>query len=438
MTGEPLVDGLLFAAVIASATVVSSAEYAIDAMPRSRLEVLIDEGNHEAARALRLKDNTEELRAAAHISTTFFIILAAAIVTPYVQQLVLLTAAALRVEWLIPSISVVTSLVSAAIMAGVFVVLIGLVAASLGTRFADSFALRLSGMLTSLTRFFRWPRRLLTGVANLMLRPFGATARFSEPVISEENLMDLLEEGTKSGILDQTEHDLIESIFQFTDTTAGEIMVPRKDVVAIDYAMSPAEILDEVLQEGFTRMPVYKGTIDNIIGIVYAKDVISLVEHSHIIILDDIIRPVFFVPETKRISELLRDFQRKRIHLAVVVDEFGGTEGILTLEDIIEEIVGDIRDEYDEEAQAFDVLADGVIETEASINITDLNEEADLSIPESDEYDTVGGYVTRQLGKIPRPGETLDAHGLHIEVLAVDERRIKRVRITRTHRRRTE
>lgn len=438
MTGEPLVDGLLFAAVIASATVVSSAEYAIDAMPRSRLEALIHEGRDGADRALRLKDKTEEVRAAAHISTTFLIILASAIVSPYVQQLVLLTAAALRVEWLIPSISVVTSLVSAAIMAGVFVVLIGLVAASLGTRFADSLALRQSGMLTSLTHFFRWPRRLLTGVANLMLRPFGATARFSEPVISEENLMDLLEEGTKSGILDQTEHDLIESIFQFTDTTAGEIMVPRKDLVAIDYAMSPAEILDEVLQEGFTRMPVYKGSIDNIIGIVYAKDVISLVEHSQIIILDDIIRPVFFVPETKRISELLRDFQRKRIHLAVVVDEFGGTEGILTLEDIIEEIVGDIRDEYDEEAQAFDVLADGVIETEASINITDLNEEAGLSIPESDEYDTVGGYVTRQLGKIPEPGETLEAHGLRIEVLAVDERRIKRVRITRTQRQRSE
>ncbi len=438
MTGEPLVDGLLFAAVIASATIVSSAEYAIDAMPRSRLEFLADEGREGAERALRLKEKTEELRAAAHISNTFLLVLAAAIVSPYVQRLVLLFASALHVEWLIPSISVVTGLLSAMLMAGVFVVLIGLVASSLGTRFADSLALQLSGMLTSLTRFFRMPRRILTSVANLLLRPFGATARFSEPVISEANLMDILEEGTKSGILDQTEHDLIESIFQFTDTTAGEIMVPRKDIVAIDYAMSPSEILDEVLQEGFTRMPVYKGTIDNIIGIVYAKDVISLVEHSHIIILDDIIRPVFFVPETKRISELLRDFQRKRIHLAVVVDEFGGTEGILTLEDIIEEIVGDIRDEYDEELQAFDVLADGVIETEASINITDLNEEADLSIPESDEYDTVGGFVTRQLGKIPEPGEVVEAHGLLIEVLAVDERRIKRVRITRTLRRRTE
>jgi CBS domain containing-hemolysin-like protein len=276
----------------------------------------------------------------------------------------------------------------------------------------------------------RLPQALLRVCGNVLLSPFGATARFGEAAMSEESLMDALEEGTRTGLLDRTEHELIENIFEFTETTAREIMVPRTDIVAIDSQLTPEQILEKVAHEGFTRLPVYKDSVDNIIGVIYSKDVLSIIEHRDLIILQDIIRPAFMVPETKPISELLREFQRKRIHLAVVVDEFGGTEGLITLEDILEEIVGDIRDEYDEEARLYDVLPEGVVDVDGKMNISDLNEHVDFVIPESDDYDTVGGFVTTLMGRIPAAGETCSFHHILIEVLGVDERRVTRVRFT--------
>jgi CBS domain containing-hemolysin-like protein len=174
-------------------------------------------------------------------------------------------------------------------------------------------------------------------------------------------------------------------------------------------------------------MPVYRDSLDHIIGVVYAKDVLSLLEHQHLIILQDIIRPAFIVPETKPISELLREFQRKRIHLAIVVDEFGGTEGIITMEDILEEIVGDIRDEYDEEIRQLEHLPNGDVEVEGMMNIFDFNERVEYKIPESADYDTVGGFFTTLIGKIPEPGDTCSYHQLEIKVLEMEERRVKRL-----------
>jgi len=287
-------------------------------------------------------------------------------------------------------------------------------------------------MMRILTRLLHLPQKILTLFANILLQPTGRTATFSDSAISEENLMDILEEGMETGLLDKTEHELIEGIFRFTDKAAREVMIPRTDVVAIDSSLPPESIVAQVMREGFTRMPVYKGSLDNIIGVIYAKDVFSLIEHKNLIILHDILRPPFVVPDTKSVPDLLREFQRKRIHLAVVVDEFGGTEGIITLEDILEEIVGDIQDEYDEEAKPFERLANGVIQVEGRMNISEFNEISDYSIPESEEYETLGGFVTKVMGRIPEAGDRCESEGLHIDIVAVDERRIDLVRISRT------
>ena len=283
-----------------------------------------------------------------------------------------------------------------------------------------------------LTRLLHVPQKGLTLLANILLRPAGRTATFSDSAISEENLMDILEEGMEAGLLDKTEHELIEGIFRFTDRTASEVMIPRTDVVAIDSALSPEAIVAQVMLEGFTRMPVYKHSLDNIIGVIYAKDVFSLIEHKNLIILHDILRPPFVVPGTKSVPDLLREFQRKRIHLAVVVDEFGGTEGIITLEDILEEIVGDIKDEYDEDARPFERISDDTVEVAGRMNIADFNELVNYHIPESEEYDTLGGFITKIMGRIPSAGDECDYEALRIDIVKVDERRIELVRITRT------
>jgi CBS domain containing-hemolysin-like protein len=178
-------------------------------------------------------------------------------------------------------------------------------------------------------------------------------------------------------------------------------------------------------------MPVYRDSLDAIEGVIYAKDVISLIQHPDLIILQDIIRPAFIVPETKPISELLREFQFKRLHMAIVVDEFGGTEGLITMEDILEEIVGEIRDEYDDEEIPYVLLPGGGIEVEAMVNISDFNNFTDISIPESEDYDTMGGFVTTLFGRIPEAGDRILFDQLSVQVVEADERRVTRVRIIR-------
>ncbi len=427
MTGIPILDVFLFLASLVISAVINIAEFAIETASRNRLEDLRETENHRAKIALRLKDAPEKLQASVQIATTFLLIFAAVLIEPYVETWIHVFPFDSSQAWLIPFIRIVFLTITASGITGVFLVFHSLFAQSIGTRFADTLSLKFSGFSLFVTRFLSIPQYLLTFFANIILKPLGMDARFRESITSEENLMDILEEGTKSGILNETEHELIESIFEFTGTTAREIMIPRKNIIGINASMAPDEILEMIVEEGFTRMPVYRDSLDHIIGVVYAKDVLSLLEHQHLIILQDIIRPAFIVPETKPISELLREFQRKRIHLAIVVDEFGGTEGIITMEDILEEIVGDIRDEYDEEIRQLEHLSNGDVEVEGMMNIFDFNERVEFKIPESADYDTVGGFITTLIGKIPEAGDACTYHQLEIKVLEMEERRVKRI-----------
>ena len=432
MTGHPALDTLLFLCSLVAATLISVAEFAIVSASRSRLEMLADEEDDAvAARALRLKDRDESVQGATQIATMFLIIFSSFIITPYVREWATMLAGMARQAWLFDVLQPVGFAFIAFLLTGLFLVIVHLFAKSLGERYADALVLRATGGMHFLVRLLHLPQRVLTVIANLLLRPFRGAASFRESVTTEENLMDILEDGAKTGLLDRTEHELIESIFQFTETTAREIMIPRTDIIGVDLRMTPSEILKLILEEGVTRMPVYEDSLDNIVGVIYAKDVLSLIEHHNLIILQDIVRPAYIVPETKPISELLREFQFKRLHMAIVVDEFGGTEGIITMEDILEEIVGDIRDEYDEEESSYVLLADGGIEVEAMVNISDFNAFSPFSIPESEDYDTIGGFVTKQFGRIPEAGDRITYLHTDIEVLEAEERRVLRVRLSR-------
>jgi CBS domain containing-hemolysin-like protein len=272
---------------------------------------------------------------------------------------------------------------------------------------------------------------LLNWVANSTLRLIGLEkVSESEHYHSGEELRLLLEQGREGGTIEESEHELIENVFEFGGTSVREVMVPRTNIAALDISDPPGELIKFVIEEGYTRMPVYSGSIDNIIGVVYSKDLLTLLEHQNLIILQDLLRPAYFVPETKLIPELLREFQRNKIQLAVVVDEFGGTAGLITMEDILEELVGEIQDEYDDELAEIERDADGTYLVDASITISDLNDSVEgFKLPEGDDYTTVGGLVNKWFGRIPEPNESFERDGVRMTVLKTVNRRVVQVKL---------
>ncbi len=272
---------------------------------------------------------------------------------------------------------------------------------------------------------------LLNHAANLILRVLGIQqVPDSERINSEEELRLLISEGRKSGAIDQTEHQLIEKIFEFNDKQATEIMVPRNHMAAIDIAEPRDKIFQFVTEEGYSRLPVYKDTIDNIIGIIYTKDLISAAEHRELITLHDIIRPVFFVSSTKLIGNLLKEMQRNKVHMAIVVDEYGGVEGLVTIEDIIEEIVGEIQDEYDvDETQEVTNEKSGVYLVNPIISIENFNKKFKSSIPEDTDYQTLNGFLQKVTGHIPEVYERIDFKGMSFVITKKSGNRILQVRV---------
>lgn len=250
--------------------------------------------------------------------------------------------------------------------------------------------------------------------------------------LSEDEIKQVIDAGTESGVLDKTEHELIKSILEFSDITAKEIMVPRPDVVALDLHMSREPLMRRVIDEGYSRLPVYEKSIDNIVGVVYSKDLLSLLEHRDLIILQDILRPAFFVPESKKISQLLRELQQNKVHLAIVIDEHGGTEGIITMEDIIEEIVGEILDEYDEVTKSVVQSSDGSSIVDATISISDFNRQFGAEIPETSDYETLGGFLQKLTGRVPELQEEIHQNDMIFTIAGKRARRIKHVKVVRT------
>ncbi|MDL1894149.1 HlyC/CorC family transporter, partial [Sphingobacteriales bacterium CHB3] len=304
-----------------------------------------------------------------------------------------------------------------------------LVPKSLALRFPDQVAMRVARPIQLVATIFRHPIRFLTWASNLVLKPFKDKTSFTESRISEEEFKLMLEEGTKTGVIDKTEHELIASIFEFTDTSAKDVMIPRPDVVGLNIDMGRDEAVRKVLEEGYSRMPVYKDTIDNIVGIVYTKDILGLMEYKNLILIHDILRPAYFVPETKKISQLMRELQQQKLHMAVVIDEFGGTAGIITMEDILEEIVGEIHDEYDEEVKDVESATDGTFVVNARMSIHDFNERFAVELPQTDEYETMSGFLQKQTGRIPELNEVIHYENLVFTIVKKSQRRIRLVSV---------
>ena len=266
------------------------------------------------------------------------------------------------------------------------------------------------------------PIRRLTGIAE---------REANSEETAKQDILQAASDGQAEGAVDADEMEMIESVMEFGDTHAAEIMTPRTDIFALGSETPWKQAVQRIVDAGHTRVPVFAGDIDNILGVLYAKDMLRLIGEGESVAIGDLVREPFFVPETKTLDDLLQEFKARKVHIAVVLDEYGGTAGIVTIEDVIEEIVGEIADEYDpSEPAIMQRIDERTVEADGRMYIDDLNDALDLEIPEDAGYDTVAGLVFSELGYIPQVNETLSAFGADFAVLAADERKITRLRIT--------
>lgn len=270
----------------------------------------------------------------------------------------------------------------------------------------------------------------LNTLANFILKLLGInTVAGGESHHSSEELQYLLEQGKETGALDSSEHELIQNVFDFNERVVKNIMVPRTKISGIELNTSKEDLLEAIITEGYSRMPVFDDVIDKIIGIVHAKDILPLLAHNEAIVLRDIIRKPYFIPETKKINDLMAELQQKRIQIAIVLDEFGGTAGMVTLEDIVEELVGEIQDEYDEEKPIVEKVNDREFIVNALASIYDVNSHLPHDLPEDGDFDTVSGWLGEVFGKIPEVGEHRESNGYNIIVLRKFDQNIESVKL---------
>jgi CBS domain containing-hemolysin-like protein len=281
-------------------------------------------------------------------------------------------------------------------------------------------------------RVLRLPVRLLLRLFDALLLRRGATARYTPPPPSLHEIEKILSEEARGGGAGAPSPELVHGLFSFAERTAKEIMVPRTRVVGVPIDTTAEQVIELLAEEGHTRMPVYEGDLDHIKGVLHAKDVIPLMAHPELIVLQDIVRPALFVPWTKPVGELLREMQQKRSLIALVVDEYGGFSGIVTLEDILEEIVGEIRDEHDKEGPAPQFGPDGTALVRAETRLEDLNQALDASLPDQGDYETLGGLLNSTAGAIPQTGDRFYIGGLELTVIQRDDRRVRLVRVSRS------
>lgn len=277
----------------------------------------------------------------------------------------------------------------------------------------------------------RWVTERLVRLLKRAYGIEGSIFPLSEP---SHALLDLIEASEENGELEEDDRELISSIIEFGDTIVREVMVPRVDMVCVDDETTLAEAQRLIVDKGHSRIPVYHDDLDHVIGVLYAKDLLAFVQDEPLgeRRVGQVLHEPMFVPETKRVAELLREFQKQRLHIAIVVDEYGGTSGLVTIEDLLEEIVGEIQDEYDAEPPLYEPDGRGGFVVDAKMPIAEIEHDLGIELPEDDEYDTLGGFLFTRLGKVPGTGDVLKENGVEITVLDADERRIHKVRLTPT------
>ena len=317
------------------------------------------------------------------------------------------------------------------IFATILLIVVEIVSKSVAAHHADRLSLLAARPVLWVSIVLSPIIRVLSFITNLLSRPFGARVQPDAPMVTEEEIQLLVRMGEEQGVLEQDERDMIHSIFEFGDTVVREVMVPRIDMICVEADDPVDSILEVVRTHGHSRIPVYHETIDQIVGLVHVKDLLAAFKDNRLVgTVRTFTRPAYFLPDTKRLDELFREMRRKKVHMAIVVDEYGGTAGLVTIEDLLEEIVGQIQDEYDREEPSIRILNDRVALVDGRANLEEVNTALSLELP-AGEVDSVGGFVYSLLGHVPTQGERVAYDGVELSVERVDGNRIAQVKITK-------
>jgi putative hemolysin len=405
----------------------AAAEIAVITLRRTRVKQLIDEGNKRAVILDKFRKEPNRFLATIQVGITLSAVLASAIGGATAVEII----KPMLKNVPIPLISVSSQAIAIGIVAAIityfFIVFGELIPKSIALRHPETTGLLIAPLIEKFSKLVMPFVQILRGTTNLLLKPFGKRAFSERGYISEEEIKLLLEEGKESGIFEAEEKELIHSVFEFTDMSVKEVMVPSTQMATISLSMSMEEIKTFIAEEQFSRYPVVGKDLNDIRGILYAKDFLNTLAKGGADVRK-LIKPPFFIPETMKISNLLREMQRKRVHMALVIDEYGGVSGLVTMEDLLEEIVGEIRDEYDIESPVIQ-LGDGTFRIDASISIRDLKEDHEIEIPESTEYETLSGFLLTALQRIPKIGDVVEIEGKKITILEMVGQRIAKVKL---------
>jgi putative hemolysin len=422
-----LTELLVILALVLANGLFAGAEIALLSVRKSRVKELSENGSHAARAVKHLRDHPEKLLATVQIGITVVSAAAAAFggaavagrLVPALQTLGFGRA----------SEEVALGLVIA-LVAYLSLVLGELVPKSLALRHAERYSLLLGRPLLGLAWLLRPLVRFLTASSNIFLRMFGDRTSFAEARLSPDELQHMVEEAAKTGSLDPQAGEIASRAFDFGELTVGEVMVPRHKIVAVPNGASADQIKRVLLEEGHQRMPVYEGTIDNIVGYVIAKDVLALAWEGPLIVLHDILRPATFAAESVRAIDLLRRLQRTRTQIAIVVDDQGTVAGLVTIEDLVEELVGDIFSEHEQPIEQVKRENDGCALVLGAAQVRDVNRELGIELPEGESFSTIAGLVIELAGWIPKTGARLTTRdGIVLEVVEASPRRVRSVRV---------
>ncbi|MBF0554191.1 MAG: HlyC/CorC family transporter [Nitrospirae bacterium] len=419
---------ILILAFIFFSGLFAASEIAVITSRKFMIETFLKDGSANAKTLLDLKENPDRFLATVQIGVTIGSAVSSAIGGAMAIEVFKPMIASIPFRYISVSAEPIAIVIVVTVI-GYFSLILGeLVPKSIALMYPEKIALMVARPITYFPRISSVIVSILAKSANVILKPFGKTAFTQRALISQEEIKLLIKEGKDRGIFEPAEQELIHSVFEFTDISVKEVMVPTGRVIAVSLDEPLEDILRKISEEQYSRYPVYNKEINNIKGTLHAKDVFKLLAQNKEIIIRKVLRPPFYVPETMMISHLLSEMQIKHTHMAIAVNEHGTVTGIVTIEDLLEEIVGEIRDEHDIERPVISI-SPGVYIVYASINIRDLKEDFNIEIPESSQYDTLGGFVVTHLQKIPDGGEQIELDGMKITILEMVHTRVSKVKV---------
>ncbi|MFZ5442297.1 MAG: hemolysin family protein [Myxococcota bacterium] len=425
------IELLVILALVLANGVLAGAEIAVIAMRPGRLKELAAEGRRAAQAALELREKPERFFATVQVGITVVGATASAFGGATLADDLALVLA--RVEPLAPIATQLSLALVVTLVSYLSLVLGELVPKSLAMKGAETYTLIIARPLLGLARVFRPLIWFLTASSNVVLRPFKDRTSFTEARLSPDELAELVSEATSAGTLDRSAGEIATRALALPTLVASDVMVPRTEVVALRRGMSPQEVRRVLLEHTHSRFPVVAGDLDHVVGYVSTKDIITLAWEEQLFVLEDLLRPVFFVPPGKRVVELLAELRERHLPFCVVVDEHGGMAGIVTLEDVLEELVGEIFSEHARTTPPlFTREADGSVLVQGTTALRDVNRELGLKLPEG-EWVTVAGLCLSLARRIPKRGERFDAgDGVTLEVVDASPRRVRLVRVRAT------